>query len=159
VLITQHIPKAFSTSFVERLNACCDAIIYEAVHGQAVESGSVYIAPGDKHLSLKKSVKGYKCCVTDGEPVNRHKPSVEVLFDSVSKLCPGNAAFALLTGMGADGSEALLRARRVGCFTAVQDEATSVVWGMPGVAARLDAACSILALDRIAAYLMKQAYH
>ena len=159
VVIAQHIPKEFCTSFVHRLEGCCDVRVFEAAHGQAIEEGCVYIAPGDKHLRLIKTADGFQCNLSDGALVNRHKPSVEVLFDSVTEVCNGNAAFALLTGMGADGSKALLRARRSGCFTVAQDEDSSVVWGMPGVAVGLGAACSVLPLHRIANNLLEQAYH
>ena len=134
IVIAQHIPANFSTSYAQRLDSCCSMSVHEAEAGQKLLPGNVYIAPGDKHLAVKKGANGLEAALLDTERVNHHKPSVEVLFDSITQLGLKNTVGVLLTGMGADGSHALLRMKEIGCHTIIQDEATSVVWGMPGVA-------------------------
>ncbi len=150
MLITQHIPKAFSTSFARRMNDCCAMTVCEAEDGQQVLAGHVYIAPGDRHLYLIRDGARYVCRLDDGEPVNRHKPAVDVLFSSVAKSAGENAIGVLLTGMGKDGAKGLKEMRTAGSRTVAQDEATSVVWGMPGEAVALGAAEEILPLGDIA---------
>jgi two-component system chemotaxis response regulator CheB len=150
VLVTQHIPKAFSTSFARRMNDCCAMTVCEAEDGQQVLAGHVYIAPGDRHLYLIRDGARYVCRLDDGEPVNRHKPAVDVLFSSVAKSAGENAIGVLLTGMGKDGAKGLKEMRTAGSRTVAQDEATSVVWGMPGEAVALGAAEEILPLGDIA---------
>ncbi|MFL0797364.1 MAG: chemotaxis response regulator protein-glutamate methylesterase [Cellvibrionaceae bacterium] len=154
VVLAQHIPAVFSTSYAKRLDDNCDVKVFEAEDGQAIEPGCAYLAPGDKHLKIKKVGGSYRCVLDDGELVNRHKPSVEVLFDSVREVAGKNAVGVMLTGMGADGSEALLRMREAGCETIAQDEATSVVWGMPGVAVKLGGASQVLPLWNVAKAIM-----
>jgi len=153
ILITQHIPKAFSTPFAKRMNACCRMTVYEAEDGQQVLPGHVYIAPGDQHLLLVRDGARYICRLDDGPAVNRHKPSVDVLFRSVAQQAGRNAIGAILTGMGRDGAEGLKEMRDGGSPTIAQDEATSVVWGMPGAAVEVGAACQILPLSAISARL------
>lgn len=158
ILITQHIPAAFSTSFAERLDSNCEIKVFEAEDQQPVRAGCAYLAPGDKHLQLARSSYGYVCKLVDGEPVNRHKPAVEVLFDSVTDVAGKNSMGIMLTGMGADGAEAMLRMKEAGCYTIAQDEKTSVVWGMPGAAVKLGAAHSVMPLNKIASEIIKQGY-
>ncbi len=151
VVIAQHIPKAFSTSFARRMDDCCRMTVYEAEDGQQVLPGHVYIAPGDRHLRIERDGARYVCKLDDGEPVNRHKPSVDVLFRSVARNAGRNAVGLLLTGMGKDGARGLLEMREAGSRTVAQDEATSVVWGMPGEAVSLGAVQHVIALQQIAA--------
>ncbi len=151
ILITQHIPKAFSTPFAKRMNACCQMTVYEAENGHQILPGHVYIAPGDRHLLLVRDGARYVCKLDDGPPVNRHKPSVDVLFRSVAQQAGFNAIGILLTGMGKDGAEGLKEIRDAGGPTIAQDEATSVVWGMPREAVAMGAASQVLALQDIPA--------
>ncbi|WP_096084561.1 protein-glutamate methylesterase/protein-glutamine glutaminase [Agaribacterium haliotis] len=153
-LITQHIPESFSASFARRVDSQSAAKVYEAEQDQLVESGCVYIAPGHSHLMLKRKGKDYYCHLDQGAPVNRHRPAVEVLFDSVLTLNGANAIGVLLTGMGQDGAQALLRMRKAGAMTIAQDESSSVVWGMPGAAVALQAASKVLSIDRIASAIL-----
>jgi two-component system chemotaxis response regulator CheB len=150
IVITQHIPKAFSTPFARRMNACCQMTVYEAEDGQQVLPGHVYIAPGDKHLLLVRDGARYVCRLDDGPAVNRHKPSVDVLFRSVAQQAGRNAIGVILTGMGKDGAIGLKEMRDAGSPTIAQDEATSVVWGMPGEAVAVGGAGEILPLQEIA---------
>jgi len=154
-LVTQHIPSQFSASYASRLNACCPMTVHEAEANQKLLPGHVYIAPGDQHLMVKKSGAGFATCLSDGERVNRHKPSVDVLFDSLIKVAPADATGVLLTGMGRDGAEALLRMKMAGYQTIIQDESSSVVWGMPGAAYKLNAHTEMKPLDSIAKHLLK----
>jgi two-component system chemotaxis response regulator CheB len=153
IVIAQHIPKAFSTPFARRMNACCQLTVYEAEDGQQILPGHVYIAPGDRHLLLVRDGARYVCRLDDGQPVNRHKPSVDVLFRSVAQQAGRNAIGVILTGMGKDGALGLKEMRDAGCPTIAQDEATSVVWGMPHEAVVLGAAAHVLGLHEIPARL------
>ena len=154
-VITQHIPAAFSAPFAARMDRHSAMTVCEATDGQQILPGHVYIAPGDRHLLVERSGARYLCRLNDGPPVNRHKPSVDVLFRSVAEHVGPNAIGALLTGMGDDGARGLLEMRESGAPTVIQDERTSVVWGMPGEAARLGAADTELPLERIASHLQK----
>ena len=149
IVIAQHIPKAFSTPFAKRMNACCQMTVYEAEDGQQVLPGHVYIAPGDRHLLLVRDGARYVCKLDDGPPVNRHKPSVDVLFRSVAQQAGRNAIGVILTGMGKDGAEGLKEMRDAGSPTIAQDEATCVVYGMPREAVALGAAVQVLGLHEI----------
>jgi two-component system chemotaxis response regulator CheB len=151
VVIAQHIPKAFSTPFAKRMNDCCQMTVYEAEDGQQVLAGHAYIAPGDRHLMVVRDGARYVLRLDDGVPVNRHKPSVDVLFRSVAQNAGRNAIGVILTGMGKDGAKGLKEMLDAGSQTIAQDEATSVVWGMPGEAVCLGAAQHIVALDCVAA--------
>jgi len=153
VVIAQHIPRAFSSAFATRMNACCQVAVYEAEEGQQVLPGHVYIAPGDQHLLLVRDGARYICRLDDGPPVNRHKPSVDVLFRSVAQQAGSNAIGAILTGMGKDGAAGLKEMRDAGCATIAQDEASSVVWGMPGAAVEAGAAGQVLPLSAISGQL------
>jgi two-component system chemotaxis response regulator CheB len=150
VVIAQHIPKAFSTPFAKRMNDCCQMTVYEAEDGQQVLAGHVYIAPGDRHLMVVRDGARYVLRLDDGVPVNRHKPSVDVLFRSVAQNAGRNAIGVILTGMGKDGAKGLKEMLDAGSQTIAQDEATSVVWGMPGEAVSVGAAQHVIALDSVA---------
>jgi two-component system chemotaxis response regulator CheB len=150
ILIAQHIPKSFSGPFAKRMNSGCAMTVLEAEDGQQVLPGHVYIAPGDRHLLLARDGARYVCRLDNGEPVNRHKPSVDVLFRSVAQSAGRNAIGVLLTGMGKDGARGLKEMREAGSRTIAQDEATSVVWGMPGEAVSLGAAEHVVALLDVA---------
>ena len=157
VVIAQHIPKAFSGPFAKRMNDCCQVTVYEAQDGQQVLAGHAYIAPGDKHLMVVRDGARYVCRLDDGVPVNRHKPSVDVLFRSVAQNAGRNAIGAILTGMGKDGARGLKEMLDAGSRTIAQDEATSVVWGMPGEAVALGAAQYILPLENVAGKILSLA--
>ena len=129
--------------------------VKEAADGDRVMLGHAYIAPGDYHLQLARDGARYVCRLDRGEPVNRHRPSVDVLFRSVAKAAGTNAAAALLTGMGADGAQGLKELHDLGVHTIAQDEASSVVWGMPGEAVKRGGAVEVLPLPDIAAALLK----
>jgi len=149
VMIAQHIPKAFSGPFARRMDSSCRMAVCEAEDGQQVLPGHVYIAPGDRHLMLVRDGARYVCRLDDGTPVNRHKPSVDVLFRSVAQEAGRNAIGVILTGMGKDGAVGLKDMREAGATTIAQDEATSVVWGMPGEAVAIGGAEQVLPLEAI----------
>ncbi len=151
VVIAQHIPKAFSGPFARRMNDCCTVSVFEAQDGQQILAGHAYIAPGDRHLLVTRDGSRYVCRLDDGVPVNRHKPSVDVLFRSVAQNAGRNAIGVLLTGMGKDGARGLKEMLDNGSRTIAQDEASSVVWGMPGEAVALGAAQHVVPLEHIAA--------
>lgn len=151
IVITQHIPPVFSSAFARRMNQCSAMTVIEAADGQQVLPGHAYIAPGDRHLLLVRDGARYRCQLNDGPPVNRHKPSVDVLFRSVAQSAGKNAIGVILTGMGADGARGLHEMRDAGAITIAQDEKSSVVWGMPGEAVKLGAAHKVLALNQIPA--------
>jgi len=157
IVVAQHIPPGFSASFAKRLDSQSAMSVAEAVDGAQLLPGHVYVAPGDHHLEVARSGARYYTRVHRGDPVNRHRPSVDVLFESVATACGRNAAGALLTGMGRDGARGLLAMRTAGAMTLAQDEATSVVWGMPGAAAQIDAVDHLLPLDAIAGVLLDPA--
>lgn len=158
IVITQHIPAAFSSSFAKRLDGVCKMKVQEASQNMPVKPGNAYLAPGDDHLRLAKSSYGLICKLERSDPINRHRPSVEVLYHSVIDTAGKNSMGVLLTGMGADGSQALLDMRKNGCFTIAQDEATSVVWGMPGVAVKLGGATKTLPLHKISNAILQQSF-
>jgi len=153
ILVTQHIPEAFSGAFAARMNRCSAMRVCEAMDGQPIESGQVYIAPGGQHLLMMWDGTRYVCRLHDGPLVNRHKPSVDVLFRSIAAHA-ADAIAVLLTGMGDDGARGLLELQQGGAATLVQDQESSVVWGMPGAAWKLGAANEMLPLDRIAERLL-----
>lgn len=159
IVVTQHIPESFSKSFAKRLDSLSAVTVYEAEHNQIVEVGCVYIAPGHSHLRIAKQGAKYICKLDKGDAVNRHRPAVDPLFDSVIEVAAKSSMGVLLTGMGADGAVGLLRMREAGCTTIAQDEASSVVWGMPGAAVKLGAACKIMDLNDIAKAILQEAFH
>jgi len=155
IVITQHIPLAFSAPFAKRMDSICAMKVFHAEDGQQIIPGHVYIAPGDRHLLIERSGARYYCRLNDGPPVNRHKPSVDVLFRSVVQHAGKNAIGILLTGMGDDGAKGLKELHEIGAPTIAQDEQSSVVWGMPGEAVKLDAVDYLLPLNQIAAKALK----
>ena len=150
VVISQHIPAAFSKPFAERMNRCSAMAVCEAADGQYILPGHVYIAPGDQHLLVERDGARYRCRLSNGPPVNRHRPSVDVMFRSVAQNVGPNAVGVILTGMGDDGARGLKEMLEAGAPTIAQDEGTSVVWGMPGAAVKLGGAQQVLPLHRIA---------
>ncbi|AXQ28220.1 chemotaxis response regulator protein-glutamate methylesterase [Solimonas sp. K1W22B-7] len=154
VVITQHIPAAFSAPFAERMNRTSAMSVCEAADGQLIVPGHAYIAPGGRHLTVVRDGARYVCRLTDAAPENRHRPSVDVLFRSVARNAGGNAVAAILTGMGDDGARGLLELRKAGAHTLAQDESSSVVWGMPGSAVKINAPEQVLPLERIAGQLL-----
>lgn len=154
VVMTQHLPGSFSSAFAERLDRHSAMSVREATQGDAILPGHAYLPPGGKHLQVVRDGARWRCRIDDGPAVNRHKPAVDVLFRSVARAAGANAIGAILTGMGEDGARGLLEMRQAGARTLVQDEVTSVVWGMPGAAHRLGASQEIVPLDRIAARLV-----
>lgn len=158
IVIAQHIPPGFSAAFAERMNRVTPLNVKEAEDGDVVMPGHAFVAPGDRHLMLVRDGARYVCRLNDGEPVNRHRPSVDVLFRSVLQSAGSNAVAALLTGMGADGAACLLEMCEAGLHTIAQDEETSVVWGMPGEAVKRGAARETLPLNDIASHLLAAAW-
>ena len=155
IVIVQHIPPAFSKSYADRLNREFAPQIQEVGDHQEILPGNIYIAPGDFHLTLTRDGSGQLYSKLDqSERVRRHRPSVDVLFESIEKLMGGRCCAALLTGMGDDGARGLLKLKEAGAYTIIQDKATSVVWGMPGVAAKMNAHCIELSLEDITRSLM-----
>ncbi|HSV54776.1 MAG TPA: chemotaxis response regulator protein-glutamate methylesterase [Burkholderiaceae bacterium] len=154
IVITQHMPPGFTTSFAARLNTLCQITVKEAVNGERILPGHAYIAPGGKQFYLNRSGANYVAVVDDGEPVNRHKPSVEVLFRSAAALVGRNAYGVMLTGMGNDGAKAMREMKDAGSYNYVQDEATCIVFGMPREAILHGAAHEVLPLEQIAGALI-----
>jgi two-component system chemotaxis response regulator CheB len=150
MVIAQHIPEVFSARFASRLDVETRLVVREARDGAPLMAGHAYVAPGGKHLRVERSGLKYFCVIGDDAPVNRHRPSVDVLFDSVAKNVGRNALGLIFTGMGADGADGLLHMREAGAHTLAQDKDTSVVWGMPGEAVKRGAACEVLPLERMA---------
>ena len=155
VLITQHMPAGFTKSYAIRLDSLCRIRVAEARDGDRVLPGHAYIAPGGLHMSVERSGANYVARVHDGEAVNRHKPSVEVLFRSAARVAGPNALGVMLTGMGADGAAAMREMRNAGSFNVAQDEARCVVFGMPREAIAHGAVNEVLPLSRIAARLVE----
>lgn len=156
IVVTQHIPPIFSTSFAKRLDGMLPLTVHEAADGDKIMPGHVYIAPGDLHMEVKLKGGHYYCRVFDGERVNLHKPSVEVLFNSITSQCAKQTVGIMLTGMGADGAKAMLRMKEAGSYNIVQDQASSVVWGMPGEAVKLGAADAVTPLKSIPDAIIKR---
>ena len=156
VVITQHMPPGFTRSYANRLDGLCKIRVKEAVDGERILPGHAYIAPGGFHLSVERSGANYVARVTDGEPVNRHKPSVEVLFESAARVVGQNALGIMLTGMGADGAKAMRTMKDAGSYNVCQDEATCVVFGMPREAINHGAAHEVLPLGKIAGHIIER---
>ena len=154
IVITQHIPAAFSGPFAARMDTCSAMRVCEARDGQPIQPGHAYIAPGSQHLLVMWDGAKHVCRLHDGPPVNRHKPAVDVLFRSMAASVGAATIGVLLTGMGDDGARGLGELKEIGAPTLVQDEASSVVWGMPGAAWKAGAASEMLPLDAIAARLL-----
>jgi two-component system chemotaxis response regulator CheB len=155
MVITQHIPAAFSGPFAKRMDSISAMTVHEAEDGQVILPGHVYIAPGSHHLLVESVAGKLVCRLNDGPAVNRHKPSVDVMFRSVAQVVGPNAFGVILTGMGDDGAKGLKELQSVKAPTIAQDEKTSVVWGMPGEAVKLNAADFVLPLSEVAQKLLK----
>lgn len=147
ILIVQHMPETFTASFAKRLDTLCPPRVIEAQGGERLESGTVYVAPGHSHMVIRRGAMGYVTELQKTAPVNRHRPSVDVLFDSAAELIGRHAVGVILTGMGKDGAQGLLRMRQAGARTFGQDEASCVVYGMPREAALVGAVEEVVPLD------------
>jgi two-component system chemotaxis response regulator CheB len=134
ILVTQHMPPRFTAAFAQRLNRECAMTVTEAAHNDVIEAGHVYIAPGSHHLEIVKHGTEFRCSLNDGPPVTGHRPSVDVLFRSMARVVGRSAIGVILTGMGKDGAEGMLEMRNAGAKTIGQDEASSLIYGMPHVA-------------------------
>lgn len=155
IVIVQHMPEVFTRSFAQRLNEICKISVKEAENGDSVIRGRALIAPGNKHTLLKRSGAKYYVEVKDGPLVNRHRPSVDVLFRSTARYAGKNAIGVIMTGMGADGAKGLLEMKEAGARTAAQDEKSCVVFGMPREAIKLGAADKVLPLNQLAGFIVK----
>lgn len=156
-VVTQHMPEMFTRYFADRLAQLCRVKVREAADGESVVPGVVLIAPGDKHMLLKRSGARYYVDVRDGPRVNRHRPSVDVMFRSVAQSAGKNAVGVILTGMGGDGAQGLVEMRKAGARTLAQDEASCVVFGMPKVAIELGGAGKVVSLDDMASEILQAA--
>ena len=150
IVIVQHMPEGFTKAFSERLNGLCRIRVSEARNGDSVLRGQALIAPGNKHMLLKRSGARYYVDVKDGPLVSRHRPSVDVLFRSTARYAGKNAIGVIMTGMGDDGAKGMLEMKQAGAFTIAQDEASCVVFGMPKEAIALDGVDQVLSLEQIA---------
>ncbi len=155
IVITQHIPEAFSAAFAKRMDSISAINVKEAEDNDQILPGHAFIAPGNAHLMVVKDGAKYRCRLNDGPPVNRHRPSVDVLFRSVTQNAGPNAIGVILTGMGADGADGMLEMKKSGAQTIAQDEKTSVVWGMPGEAVKRGGVDTVLPLKKISARLVE----
>jgi two-component system chemotaxis response regulator CheB len=150
VVITQHIPPVFSRAFASRLNELCPMEVKEAADGDVLAPGRVLVAPGNFHMLLRKAADGYRVQVKDGPQVCYQRPSVDVMFSSVADVAGPNTVAAILTGMGADGAQGMLKLKRAGAATIAQDEASCVVFGMPREAIRVGAVDRVVPLSQVA---------
>ena len=150
VVIVQHMPEHFTRAFAERLDALCAISVREASEGDRVAAGSALIAPGNQHMRIAREGNAYKVVLGSDPPVQRHRPSVDVLFSSCAQVAGARAIGIIMTGMGHDGARGLLSMRHAGARTLAQDEATSAVFGMPRAAISLEAAEQIVPLERLA---------
>lgn len=155
IVVVQHMPEKFTALFAERLNKICEIEVREAKNNDRVLPGRALIAPGGRHMTLKRNGAYYFVDVSDGPPVNRHKPSVDVLFRSVARFAGRNAAGFIMTGMGDDGAAGMAEMHSAGGYTVAQDQASCVVFGMPGEAIKRGGVDKVVALDKIAAEIVK----
>jgi two-component system, chemotaxis family, protein-glutamate methylesterase/glutaminase len=154
ILITQHMPERFTKTWADRLNSLCRIAVKEAQHGDSVLPGHALVAPGNFHMTLVRSGARYTVHLNQDPPVNRHRPSVDVMFASVAQYAGANAVGVILTGMGGDGAKEMLTMKRAGAFTLAQDEASCVVFGMPKEAIKAGAVDKVLPLDDIAGAIL-----
>ena len=154
IVITQHMPETFTKAFADRLNRLCQIAVKEAEDGDSVLPGHALIAPGNYHMTLTRSGARYVVRLNQEAPVNRHRPSVDVMFDSVAKFAGGNSTGVILTGMGGDGAAGMLEMKNAGAYTIAQDEASCVVFGMPNEAIKLGGVDKILPLSSIPSALL-----
>ncbi len=155
VLVAQHMPPVYTTYLAQRLDGVGALTVREAIDGEPVEAGTVYIAPGDHHLTLRPTAAGATVLLTQGPPVNHCRPSVDVLFSSAAAAWGRQTLAVMLTGMGHDGRDGSVELHRLGAQVLVQDEASSVVWGMPGAVFEAGVADEVLPVDRIAAAIVR----
>lgn len=153
-LVVQHMPEHFTASFAQRLDGLCAPRVVEAHHGQCVERGTIYIAPGHSHLRIASCGGGYVTDVVNTAPVNRHRPSVDVLFESAASLLGKHGIGVILTGMGKDGAQGLLHMRAAGARTFGQDEESSIVYGMPREAAAIGAVEVVCGMAQMAEHVL-----
>jgi two-component system chemotaxis response regulator CheB len=153
IIVVQHMPELFTRSFAQRMDSICRISVKEAEHGDSVLRGRCLIAPGNRHMELRRSGARYYVHLDDGPPVNRHRPSVNVLFKSVARFAGKNAIGIIMTGMGADGAAGMLDMKSAGAHTIAQDEESCIVFGMPKEAIKLGGVSKILPLFRIASYV------
>lgn len=149
ILIVQHMPESFTASFAKRLDTLCAPRVIESQGNEKVEPGTVYVAPGHSHLQIRRGANGYVTELLQTPPVNRHRPAVDVLFQSAASLVGRNALGVILTGMGKDGAQGLLAMRQAGAHTYGQDEASCVVYGMPREAALIGAVEAVCSLEEM----------
>jgi two-component system chemotaxis response regulator CheB len=154
IVITQHMPEGFTKSFASRLDGLCKVRVKEAEHGDKILPGHAYLAPGHSHLLLKRNGNSYICELSSAEPVNRHRPSVDVLFKSAAKNAGKNAIGIILTGMGKDGAIGMKEMHDAGAYTFAQDEKSCVVFGMPKEAISQGGVDEIVSLKEIATRVM-----
>lgn len=159
IAIVQHMPEKFTAQFAKRLNSICQVEVKEAEQGDEIAPGKVVIAPGNRHMTVRMSGARFYVDLKDGPPINRHRPSVDVLFRSVSKQVGKNSVGIIMTGMGDDGARGLLEMKNAGAYTIAQDEASSIVFGMPKEAIQLGAAEIILPLRKLASEILSRAGH
>ncbi len=158
IVMVQHMPEGFTEMYAKRLNAACRLRVVQAENNQTVEEGTVYLAPGGLHMRVEaRKAGGYRIRIADGQRVNGHKPSVNVLFSSVARAAGADALGVILTGMGDDGAEGLLEMRKAGAETIGQDEATALVYGMPRVAFETGAVCRQSPLMEVPRHMMDYA--
>lgn len=155
IVIVQHMPEVFTRSFADRLNRTCRIEVKEAEQGDNILCGRALIAPGNKHMEVRRNGTRYYVQLNDDEPVNRHRPSIDVLFSSLAHCTGRNSVGIIMTGMGGDGARGLLQMKMAGAYTIAQDEKSSVVFGMPKEAIKLNAAEKILPLNQIAAHVLQ----
>jgi len=155
VVIVQHMPEHFTRAFAERLDALCAISVREASEGDRVAPGSALIAPGNQHMRIVREGNAYKVVLGSDPPVQRHRPSVDVLFGSCAQVAGARAIGIIMTGMGHDGARGLLSMRQAGAHTLAQDEASSAVFGMPRAAISLEAAEQIVPLERLAETVLR----
>ena len=156
IVVVQHMPEGFTKSYAARLDSLCNITVDEAVHGEPLLAGHAYLAPGGVHLSVTRKNKQFFCQISDSEPVNYHRPSVDVLFNSVAAVVKDNAIGVILTGMGKDGAAGLKLLHDKGCKTFAQNKASCVVFGMPKEAIERGAADEVLPLDEIAERILEE---
>ncbi len=156
VMIVQHMPEMFTGAFARRLDSTSALHVKEAEDGEPLRRGVAYVAPGHSHLAIRRAGGGWQCVLSRGETVNRHRPSVDVLFRSAAEVVGAAAIGVLLTGMGKDGASGLLEMRRRGAWTIAQDQDSCVVFGMPREAVALGAAVEVLPLGEIAAHVVRR---
>lgn len=159
IVIVQHMPETFTASFAQRLDSLCAVRVKEAQHNERVEPGTAYLAPGHSHLLVRRSGSAYYTELSRAEPVNRHRPSVDVLFAAVAECAGRHAVGVILTGMGKDGARGLLAMRRAGAHTIAQDQHSSVVYGMPREAVALGAVAEVAPLADIGGRILAHLRH